>query len=99
MNGKHLLIKKLQGYLQKYQTGTPFGTQKMKSPVKYFFTGLLPILIVVSPGFEPRRTVPKTVVLPLHHETIRIAFTRKAVQRYGFFYKSTNAKPPILFHY
>ena len=26
--------------------------------------------LVVSRGFEPRQTVPKTVVLPLHHETI-----------------------------
>ena len=24
---------------------------------------------VVRPGFEPRQTVPKTVVLPLHHRT------------------------------
>ena len=27
---------------------------------------------VVSPGFEPGQTEPKTVVLPLHHETILI---------------------------
>jgi site-specific DNA recombinase len=26
--------------------------------------------LVVRPGFEPRQTVPKTVVLPLHHRTI-----------------------------
>ena len=26
--------------------------------------------LVVSPGFEPRLTGPKPVVLPLHHETI-----------------------------
>ena len=26
---------------------------------------------VVRPGFEPRQTVPKTVVLPLHHRTNR----------------------------
>lgn len=25
---------------------------------------------VDSQGFEPRQTVPKTVVLPLHHESI-----------------------------
>lgn len=29
-----------------------------------------PLGLVVSRGFEPRQTVPKTVVLPLHHETI-----------------------------
>ena len=28
------------------------------------------LLIVVLPGFEPRQTEPKTVVLPLHHKTI-----------------------------
>lgn len=27
---------------------------------------------VVSPGFEPGQTEPKSVVLPLHHETILI---------------------------
>ena len=26
--------------------------------------------LVVLPGFEPRQTEPKTVVLPLHHKTI-----------------------------
>lgn len=35
---------------------------------------------VVSRGFEPRQTEPKTVVLPLHHETIR-CFNSKALQR------------------
>ncbi len=30
--------------------------------------------LVVSRGFEPRQTVPKTVVLPLHHETILNCF-------------------------
>lgn len=28
-------------------------------------------LLVGLPGFEPRQTVPKTVVLPLHHNPIR----------------------------
>ena len=37
-------------------------------------------LPVVSRGFEPRQTEPKTVVLPLHHETIR-CFILKALQR------------------
>ena len=37
-------------------------------------------LFVVSPGFEPGQTEPKPVVLPLHHETILVAFT-KAVQK------------------
>lgn len=27
---------------------------------------------VVQPGFEPGQTVPKTVVLPLHHRTSRV---------------------------
>ncbi len=34
---------------------------------------------VVSPGFEPRQTVPKTVVLPLHHETIVLLCFEAAV--------------------
>ena len=38
----------------------------MKEPVKYLH-GLF--LLVVSPGFEPRQTESKSVVLPLHHET------------------------------
>lgn len=28
------------------------------------------LLEAVRPGFEPRQTVPKTVVLPLHHRTV-----------------------------
>jgi len=32
-------------------------------------TGSLNPLFVVPPGLEPRQTVPKTVVLPLHHGT------------------------------
>ncbi len=28
---------------------------------------------VTRPGFEPRLTVPKTAVLPLHHQAIRSA--------------------------
>ena len=30
----------------------------------YFFS------FVIRPGFEPEMTVPKTVVLPLHHRTV-----------------------------
>ena len=29
---------------------------------------------VVPRGFEPRQTVPKTVVLPLHHRTLLYIF-------------------------
>lgn len=29
------------------------------------------LFCVVRPGFEPRQTVPKTVVLPLYYRTIR----------------------------
>ena len=32
------------------------------------------ILASVARGFEPRQTEPKTVVLPLHHETIRLLY-------------------------
>lgn len=45
---------------------------RLKNQLVFFF--------VVSPGFEPRQTVPKTVVLPLHHETIR-GFLSKALQK------------------
>ena len=38
------------------------------------------LFFVVSPGFEPRQAVPKTAVLPLHHET-NICFS-KAIQKY-----------------
>ncbi len=31
------------------------------------------IFQVTRPGFEPRLTVPKTAVLPLHHQAIRSA--------------------------
>ena len=31
-------------------------------------------LFVVSRGFEPRQAEPKSVVLPLHHETITTVF-------------------------
>jgi hypothetical protein len=30
--------------------------------------------LVVRPGFEPRQTVPKTVVLPLYYRTILFQF-------------------------
>ena len=33
---------------------------------------------VVLPGFEPRQTEPKPVVLPLHHRTILFASFRKS---------------------
>ena len=29
--------------------------------------------LVTRPGFEPRLTVPKTAVLPLHHQAIKAA--------------------------
>ena len=32
------------------------------------------VFCVVLPGFEPRQTEPKPVVLPLHHRTILCAF-------------------------
>lgn len=31
---------------------------------------ILPFKVVDLPGFEPRKTAPKTVVLPLHHRSI-----------------------------
>ena len=31
------------------------------------------IFQVTRPGFEPRLTVPKTAVLPLHHQAIKAA--------------------------
>ena len=39
----------------------PFGHAALRFPSSR---------IVVLPGFEPRQTEPKTVVLPLHHKTI-----------------------------
>ena len=30
------------------------------------------LLFVARPGFEPRQTVPKTVVLPLYYQAIRL---------------------------
>lgn len=39
---------------------------------------------VVSPRFELGQAEPKTAVLPLHHETISLLFS-KAVQRYTCF--------------
>ena len=45
---------------------TFFRTRKIKMTENQS----LSVIFVVSPGFEPRQTVPKTVVLPLHHETI-----------------------------
>gem|GEM_PF-1978185 len=42
------------------------GVEKTKDP------HIMWIFYVVRPGFEPRQTVPKTVVLPLHHRTNRI---------------------------
>ncbi len=44
-----------------------FTQQKRRTALRFAFN-----LIVVSPGLEPRQTEPKTVVLPLHHETIMI---------------------------
>gem|GEM_PF-1618752 len=37
---------------------------------------------VVPPGFEPRQTVPKTVVLPLYYGTILATEIANVVQRY-----------------
>ena len=37
--------------------------------------------LVDPPGFEPRQTVQKTVVLPLHHGSLL-----KLLQRYNFFF-------------
>lgn len=30
------------------------------------------LFVVARPGFEPRQTVPKTVVLPLYYQAIRL---------------------------
>ena len=32
------------------------------------------VFFVARPGFEPRQTAPKTVVLPLHHQAIPMPF-------------------------
>ncbi len=40
--------------------------------------------VVTSPGVEPRLTVPKTDVLPLHHEV----FSFRAVNLIGLFFLS-----------
>ena len=40
---------------------------------------------VVLPGFEPRQTEPKPVVLPLHHRTILCASFRKSGAKLGVF--------------
>ena len=37
-----------------------------------------PLKVAGSQGFEPRQTVPKTVVLPLHHEPVEVRNSRKA---------------------
>ena len=41
-----------------------------------FFVGL--------PGFEPRQTEPKTVVLPLHNNPIRNAIFINGMQKYRY---------------
>ena len=43
---------------------------------------------VVLPGFEPRQTEPKSVVLPLHHKTKCCSL--KAMQSYGLFLYCAN---------
>lgn len=50
-------------------------------------------LFVDLPGFEPRQTVPKTVVLPLHNRSISfeaaklILFFKRAKKNFIFFVK------------
>lgn len=39
-------------------------------------------MFVVRPGFEPRQTVPKTVVLPLHNRTINAIKKSAKVRRF-----------------
>lgn len=73
----------LHKIILKYLNWAPDWSPTRKSPCKIFSYKGLQYLIVVPPGFEPRQAVPKTAVLPLHHETI-LCFYTKAVQRYGF---------------
>jgi hypothetical protein len=40
------------------------------------------ILIVARPGFEPRQTVPKTVVLPLYYRAIFLGILIKKERKY-----------------
>lgn len=60
---------------------------------------MLSLFSVVRPGFEPRQTEPKTVVLPLHHRTNSLAgckgnlhFYKKQeiAEKNHFFYCHTN---------
>ena len=47
----------------------------------------MPLLLffVVLPGFEPRQTEPKPVVLPLHHRTILMCFLLKSAAKIEVF--------------
>jgi hypothetical protein len=44
---------------------------QIKSPATTLVTGLLFGVFVGLPGFEPRQTEPKSVVLPLYYRPIR----------------------------
>ena len=56
-------------------------TNKQKSLANIEFARLF----VVLPGFEPRITVPKTAVLPLHYKT-RCVSKNNAAKIYTFFF-------------
>ena len=49
--------------------------------IKKRYIKCISFLLVVLPGFEPRLTEPKPVVLPLHHRTIAICFLFKSVAK------------------
>ena len=52
---------------------------------------------VVLPGFEPRQTEPKPVVLPLHHKTILVPhLSAKAMQSYALLSNPPNFAQEIL---
>ena len=48
------------------------------------------LFYVVQEGFEPPQTVPKTVVLPLHHWTNTWCFLKKRRKDSGFYLKEPN---------
>lgn len=57
-----------------------FLLQETHYKKRIYYHKIINPFYVVSRGFEPRQTEPKTVVLPLHHETI-LRFILKALQR------------------
>jgi hypothetical protein len=59
-------------YTRFYYTVYPANFAGIKKAKVLYNSTRLSLLEVVPPGFEPRQTEPKTVVLPLHHGTITV---------------------------